>query len=129
MAGVPPNVLLAIIKAVPIVSGADRTALVLRYYIEGSGHSWQGICVDLDIAAQGESLAEVQTVLEDMVTAYLQTAMTYSGEERHRLLNRKSPLLVRLKFAANFFSASLFATATCERSLTCVTLHYNPPSR
>jgi hypothetical protein len=87
---------------------SDR-ALVLRCYIEGAGRSWQGICVDLDIAAEGESLEEVRTVLDDMISTYLDSAMTYPTEERQRLLNRKSPLLLRIKFATAFFVASMFA--------------------
>lgn len=89
---------------------ADRTeSLVLRCYIEGAARSWRGICVDLDIAAQGESLEEVRAALDEMISTYLETVMTYPAAQRHKFLNRKTPFLSRIKYAAVFFLASLFA--------------------
>ena len=87
----------------------QANTLVLRFFIEGSGASWHGMCIDLDIAAQGESLDEVRSVLMDMVNTYLESVVTYPEPERHRLLNRKAPLAIRMKFMLRFFMAYLVA--------------------
>jgi hypothetical protein len=100
--------------------------LVLRCYIEGSEQNWRGLCVDLDIAAQGESLHEVHTMLDGMIRTYLQSAVTYPPRDRDRFLNRKAPLLVRLKIGMSFFVASLFANRSGNDKMTLICHHACP---
>jgi hypothetical protein len=82
--------------------------LVLRYYIRGYGERWHAMCVDLDIAAQGHSLHEAESTLDEMIDSYFAKAASLPEPDRHRLLNRKAPLGIRLKYAFIFFLASVW---------------------
>ena len=59
------------------------------------GEQWEGICLNFDIAVQGGSLSEVETLLKDSVIMYLQS---FSNIEDHqeflRAINRPVPLSV-----------------------------------
>lgn len=62
---------------------------------------WEGICTDLDIAAQGNSLDEVKRELDEAITAYLDYVFTLPEDEARHLLARKSPLLLRWRLKVN----------------------------
>ncbi|WNJ88741.1 hypothetical protein [Bosea sp. 685] len=70
-----------------------------RCIIRGRGTEWEGLCLDLDIAVHGASQDEVEKSLRDAVISYVDDAMQESPENRARLLNRRSPWLVRAKLS------------------------------
>lgn len=54
--------------------------------------------MNYDIAVEGTSFPEVMANLREAVTDYLEYVETLPEPDRTRLLNRRVPLLVRLKF-------------------------------
>ncbi len=71
----------------------------VRCYAEGRRGSWEAVCLDLDIAVQGGSLAEVYDALDAAIEQYLSYVNTLPDADRRRLLSRKAPLNLRIKFA------------------------------
>lgn len=66
--------------------------LMLRCYANKHNEQWQAFCIDLSLAAQGDSLPEVKQKLENMIQDYVYDAL--AGEDREfadSLLNRKAP--------------------------------------
>lgn len=69
---------------------------MLRCYANKHGNQWQAFCIDLSLAAQGDSFPEVKSKLELMMVEYVYDAL--AGEDREfaeQLLNRKAPLYQR----------------------------------
>ncbi len=71
---------------------------VLRCFAEGRPGDWEAICLDLDIAVQGESFEEVYSSLNEAVTQYFEAVQELPEDQRSRLLHRSVPLSVRLKY-------------------------------
>ena len=65
------------------------------YYYENQSR-WVGLCTDLDVAAQGDSLGEAQEELRDALLSYLSDVLMLPPDEQVRFLHRKSPLSVRV---------------------------------
>jgi len=66
--------------------------LMLRCYANKHGDQWQAFCIDLCLAAQGDSFPDVKHKLERMMNEYVYDAL--AGEDREfadQLLNRKAP--------------------------------------
>lgn len=66
--------------------------LILRCYANKHGDQWQAFCIDLCLAAQGDSFKEVKQKLDQMMLEYVYDAL--AGEDREfaeQLLNRKAP--------------------------------------
>jgi len=66
--------------------------LMLRCYANKDGDQWQAFCIDLCLAVQGESFADVRQKLENQMVEYVYDAL--AGEDREfaeQLLNRKAP--------------------------------------
>ena len=74
------------------------TDMLLRCYAEGRARGWEAICLDLDIAVQGESFEEVYKLLNEAVRGYADYVRELPEEDRKRLLARKAPLADRLRF-------------------------------
>ena len=72
--------------------------LLLRFYAERKNSQWQAFCIDLDLAAQGDSLQEVQKKIVHMALSYVVEAFGKDREHADVLLARKSPLRYRLKY-------------------------------
>lgn len=73
--------------------------LILHCYAEKKGDQWQAFCLDLSLAAQGDSFQEVRRKLDDMIGEYVYDAMV--GEDRDfafHLLKRRAPLRYWAKF-------------------------------
>jgi len=70
---------------------------------------WQAICLDLDIAVQGDTLSDVQSSLRSAVEGHIEQAMTLDEPARSCLMMRSVPWHVRAKFAILLFLATLFA--------------------
>ena len=70
----------------------------LRCMAEGRADSWLAVCVDLDIAVQGESFPEVRESLAKAIDMYLDRVGELPSAEQQQLINRRSPWHVRAKF-------------------------------
>ena len=69
-------------------------------YAWGKPGDWAALCVDYDIAAQGESLEQVRRELADAVATYLEYVAELPAHEQTAFLNRKAPLLLRWRLAS-----------------------------
>jgi predicted RNase H-like HicB family nuclease len=72
---------------------------VIRCLIEDTGDQWQAFSLELGLAAQAETEAEVRQKLESMIHSYLEDAIC--GEDRehaYELLSRKATWSVYLKY-------------------------------
>ena len=74
---------------------APRT---LHCYAFGRDGEWEAICLDLDIAVQGESFESVFRSLREAIELYLASLRDLPEADQQRLLHRPAPLPVRLKF-------------------------------
>lgn len=75
------------------------TQLVLRCYAEMVEGQWQAFCLDLTLAAQAESFAEVKGKLEQMIVEYVADATTGQDKEHAgELLLRRAPFRYWLKW-------------------------------
>jgi hypothetical protein len=82
--------------------------LLLRCYAEEKWGHWQAFCLDLGLAAQGESEAEVCGKLNAMIREYLHDALT--GEDREYaeyFLTRKAPFNQWVKYYLYFAMQAL----------------------
>ena len=73
---------------------------ILRCYAEKKDGIWQAFCIDLNLAAQGETHDEVRTKLHQQIVSYLYDAL--EGEDKEyatQLLDRKAPMVFRIKYA------------------------------
>jgi hypothetical protein len=70
----------------------------LHCYAEGRENQWEAICLDLDIAVQGGSLAGVIEDLSGAVKLYLEHVATLPEAERGRFERRVAPISLRLRF-------------------------------
>ena len=71
---------------------------VLRCYAEGKGTRWEAICLDLDIAVQGESLREALDELTSAVQFHVEHILSLPQQEQDRFWNRRAPMSMRLRF-------------------------------
>ena len=86
----------------------------LRCFAEGRDGDWEAICLDLDIAVQGDSFEEVFNSLREAISLYFETVADLSPQERRSLFQRPAPLSVRLKFLTHA-ARGLFATSDGDR--------------
>lgn len=66
--------------------------LVLRCLALKEGHHWVGLCLDFDLAAQGETFDEARLRLDAQIATYLREAL--AGPDREHagnLLRRRAP--------------------------------------
>jgi hypothetical protein len=81
------------------MTGTRETPIrILHCYASGRSGDWEGICLDLDIAVQGDSFEEVLQSLHDAVLLYLESVGSLPEDQQAHLLRRAAPLGVRLKF-------------------------------
>jgi hypothetical protein len=57
------------------------------------------LCVDYDIAVQGDSFNQVKAELEDAIADYVIAARDEAPADAARLLSRRAPMRVRLAWA------------------------------
>lgn len=77
---------------------------VLFGYAHGRPGAWEAICVDLDIAVQGSSFEEVRDLLNEAVASFAEDARRERPRDAERLLRRRAPLWVQLKFVGLFLA-------------------------
>ena len=95
---------------------------ILRFYAEGREGDWEAICLDLDIAVQGGSFADVFHALNDSVGLHLAAVADLPEKERGHLLHRPAPFLMRLKFLTYVLRA-LFTLGDEDQCRHHFTLH------
>jgi hypothetical protein len=73
--------------------------LILRCYAEQEpDRTWFGICIDLNLAAEGDSFEEVRGKLHAMIHDYLAEALTVDGQYIGDLIPRKAPVYFRVRY-------------------------------
>ncbi|AFL74409.1 hypothetical protein [Thiocystis violascens] len=76
------------------------TELKVRCYAEREApRLWVAICLDFDLAAQGETLEKARRVLDAMINDYVED--TWDGEDQpyaDALMSRRAPLRYWLRF-------------------------------
>jgi hypothetical protein len=72
--------------------------MLLRCFAEQRDGAWEALCVDLDLAVQGDSFEQVYRDLADAVAQYIDHVHTLPPAEQRRLLRRKAPVALRLRF-------------------------------
>lgn len=90
----------------------DTKMIQLRCVAEGREGHWEAICLDWDLAVQGDSFENVYQGLNEALSGYLEVVKSYPASDRKRFLRRKAPFLLRLKYAAIFFLAYLVNSPT-----------------
>lgn len=73
----------------------------LQCYAKGTPEGWEALCLDLDIAVQADSLADVTESLKEAIGLYFKTLEDLPEEDRIRLLSRQVPFWLRAKIYAN----------------------------
>ena len=81
----------------------------LTCYAWGKPGDWEALCIDYDLAAQGDSFEEVRSELADAVETYLDYVSDLPEKERRVFLNRKSPLPLRLKLLLASRASPMFS--------------------
>jgi len=85
--------------------------LTIRSYITKQDGLWVGVCIDLSLATQADSLEECRHQLEEQIESYLFDAI--EGEDKEfseQLLNRRAPLSQVLYYHAFSLLAFLHLT-------------------
>jgi predicted RNase H-like HicB family nuclease len=75
--------------------------LVVRGFAEKADGQWQAVCVDLCLAAQGDTFEEARAKLHGMLAEYVWDAL--AGEDRpfaDQLLRRRAPLGILVRYHA-----------------------------
>lgn len=73
--------------------------LRLRCYAEQQGQNlWVAVCIDLCLAAQGETCQEARERLNAQIDTYVVDAFTIDRAYFHQLIPRPAPLRQRLKY-------------------------------
>src|SRR5260370_42139894 len=93
-----------------------RQPKILSCYARGVGSSWEGICLDLDIAVQGDSFQDVSRRLRDAITSYLDYIETLPERDRERLMYRRAPLWTRSRWILGAISTMVFRRTNNERT-------------
>lgn len=75
--------------------------------LHGRGNQWEGLCLDLDLAIHGHSLAEVKNLMNEAIDTYVEDAMQEDEATREALLNRSAPFRVRVYWATRIAMAAL----------------------
>ena len=88
-----------------IMSSINRS---LQCFAHGRQGDWEAICVDLDIAVQGESFEEVQQGLNEAVSSYIELVAKEGSTAREALLNRRAPWHVIAKLWIGLVISGVF---------------------
>lgn len=75
-----------------------RKPFHVRCYAKREQGLWVAVCIDLCLAAQGDSIDEVKRKLEAQINEYVHEALTIDREHAKQLLSRKAPLFSRLEY-------------------------------
>lgn len=73
--------------------------LIVKCYAEQEGEYWVAVCLNFNLAAQGDSFEEVKAKLEAMISEYVYDAL--EGEDKPyaaQLLSRTAPLSLWIRY-------------------------------
>lgn len=71
----------------------------VRCFAEKRGQQWQAFCIELNLAAQADSLKGAVGKLHAMIRSYLQLAMEQNDPAHQRdMLFRPAPLSIQLRY-------------------------------
>ena len=91
-----------------MVPGEDMATFSYFCVAEGcDAHGWQALCLNLDIAVEGPTLAEAKMHLDAAVADYIEEVLKLPEADRRRLLNRSVPFTLKLEYAFRLFWHSL----------------------
>lgn len=86
--------------------------LILRCFATNYIGVWEAFCLDLNLAAQGDSFDEVKSKLEAQIDSYIEEAMTIHREHAEQLLNRKAPFVLWARYYFLRFMGLLYRFAS-----------------
>jgi hypothetical protein len=89
-------------------------------YYECRDNEWEAISVDYDIAACGRSFDEVKTRLRSAIISYIEDADKEEKETRERLLSRRMPRIVQIRWKLKILMHSFFPTKKGNQDLVSV---------
>ncbi len=82
--------------------------MLTRCFARWHADRWEAVCLDFDLAVQGDSFDDVYHSLNKAVDEYSRYVATIEdGAEREAFMNRRVPLALRLKFTLSLLVASL----------------------
>lgn len=82
--------------------------MLVTCYAEGLGDKWEAVCLDFDIAVQGNSFDDVFKELNIAIGSYLEYVRELPESERAQFLNRSVPLSMIIKIAWHAVLTILF---------------------
>lgn len=72
--------------------------LILRCYAKEEEGAWVAVCLDLNLAAQADSVDEAKQKLLSMIESYVTEALTTDSRYADQLLTRKAPWAEWVKY-------------------------------
>ena len=72
--------------------------LLVRCYAFKEGEQWIAVCLDLNLASQGDTFLEVRRKLFVVIGSYAHEALTEDYDDAEYLLTRKAPLREWLRY-------------------------------
>ncbi len=91
--------------------------LILRCYAEQEKDgSWFSICIDLNLAVQGDSVKEVKEKMHTVIHDYIDEALTEDVEYIGDLLPRRAPMSFILKYYVISVVHSFYHAANCVKA-------------
>lgn len=71
---------------------------LVRCHAEGKDGAWEAVCLDFDLAVQGETFEQVYRGLNESIEAYCEYVSALPQKERDAFWNRKAPPAMRWRF-------------------------------
>ena len=81
----------------------------IRCVVYREAGCWQAICIDFNLACDGDSFEEVRDLLIDMIEGYLEHVAQQPVAVRRQLLARRAPWHVRAAIYTRMVRALLFS--------------------
>lgn len=75
-----------------------RKPITVRCFVKPTDGIWVAVCIDLGLAAQGESCEEAKAALDSQITDYVRQAFTVDREHADELLGRKASVGFQLEY-------------------------------
>lgn len=71
----------------------------VRCFAERRGQQWQAFCIELNLAAQADTLKEVRQKLHRIIHSYVDLAMEQNDPDHQRdMLYRPAPISIQLRY-------------------------------
>jgi len=80
----------------------------VRCYARREAAHWVAVCIDLGLAVQGDTCAEVKSKLEAQMNDYVHDALTTDRAHAADLLRRKAPLRQRVEYYLTCLMQTVF---------------------